>query len=362
MRVLGYLSREVFHCMLILMIILLLIMVSNTFVHYLSQAATGSMSSSAVLNLISFTLPNFIVILIPIAFFLALVVSFGKLFADNELLVLLACGLSWKALIRMGFKMALVLSIAVGFLSFWLVPKMLQHRDQLQIAAQNNSAMTDVQTGQFLVLKSGQQVIYVGSMLKPNTSNTASVGAQFQNLFMYEQLPAGGEKITFAPYATQTYDPELQQEALILDSGEQYKLVPGQKDVQQVEFEHYKIPVTYGLISEQSRRVSALSSWDLIQADSISSWNELVWRLSQCLTVFVLLLLGLSICWVPPRRSRYLKIIPAILIFMIYFNLLAMAHNWANTGWVPVIINVWGVHLLFLLTSGIILWRRERYL
>ncbi len=336
------------------MVILLLIMVSNTFVHYLSQAASGTISSSAVLNLISFTLPNFIVILIPITFFLAIVISFGKLFSDNELLVLLACGLSWKKIIKMGLRMAFFLAVSVGILSFWLVPKMLQHRDQLQASAQSNSAMTDLQTGRFILLNQGKQVVYVGSANKTNT--------EFGKLFMYEQGPKGEQKVTFAPHGTTLYDSQLQQQVLVLDTGNQYKLIPGRQDVQMISFDHYKVPVDYTSTSAQSQRMSSASTLSLIQEHSFQAMNELVWRLSQCVTVFVLLFLGLAICWVPPRKSRYIKLIPAVLIFIIYFNLLAVSHNWATTGWLPLIINVWGVHLLFLLISGAVLWKREHFL
>ncbi len=333
------------------MVILLLIMVSNTFVRYISEAASGTMSSGAVLNLISFTVPNFIVILIPITFFLALVLTLGRLFADSELLVLFACGFSWANLIKMGLKIALVLACFVAFLSFWLVPKMLSYRDDLQASSQGASQVTDLQTGRFIVLNNGNQVVYVGAANSENTD--------FRKIFMFEKQSHDFQKITLAPTATQNFDTELKGQALILKQGEQYRFAPTELKTQVTHFDQYKFPINYSSRASQSSRMSALSTLALIKDGSLPAINELIWRASQVVTVFVLLFLGLAICPVPPRKSRYIKLIPAVLIFMIYFNLLAISKSWGSTQWIFLLINVWWVHLLFLSTALIILWLRD---
>lgn len=351
LRIVRYLSREVFHCMLVLMLIFLFIMVSNTFVRYISAAASGTMSSSAVLNLISFTVPNFIVVLIPITFFLALVITLGRLFADSELLVLLACGLSWADLIKMGLKLAFFLALCVAFLSFWLVPKMLSYRDNLQAASQGSSQVSDLQTGRFILFNNSQQVIYVGEANKTNT--------QFRKLFMFEQEPHGVQKVTLAPEASQSFDKDLNNQALILNHGAQYKFSMTSPNIQENNFYSYKLPINYSSRASQNSRLSALSTWALMQDGSIQAVNEMIWRTSQVVTVFVLLFLGLAICYVPPRKSRYIKIIPAVLIFMIYFNLLAISKSWGSSHWILLIINVWWVHLLFLSLSLSVLFLRD---
>jgi len=338
--------------MLVLMLVLLLIMVSNTFVRYISEAASGSISSSAVLNLISFTVPNFIVILIPITFFLALVITLGRLFSDSELLVLFACGLSWADLIKMGLKLAFFLALCVAFLSFWLVPKMLAHRDNLQAASQGTSQVSDLQTGRFILFNNGQQVLYVGESNKTNT--------EFRQLFMFEKEPNNFQKITLAPEASQDFDKDLNNQALILNHGAQYKISTESPSVQVTNFYEYKLPINYSSKASQNSRLSALSTWALIQDGSIPAINEIIWRASQVATVFVLLFLGLAICYVPPRKSRYIKIIPAVLIFMTYFNLLAVSKSWGSSNhWLFLIINVWWVHLLFLSISLMILFFRD---
>jgi len=60
---------------------------------------------------------------------------------------------------------------------------------------------------------------------------------------------------------------------------------------------------------------------------------------------------------VSPRKGRYGGLAMAVLVFVVYFNLLATAKVWVEQGVIPVPVGVWWVHLLpvalaFLLLNG----------
>lgn len=338
--------------MLVLMIILLLIMVSNTFIRYLSQAAAGSINSSAVINLISFTVPNFIVTLFPITLFLAIIMAFGKLFADNELLVMFACGLSWRALIKTVMMIAMVVAVLVGVLSFWLVPTMLSHRDILKANAQNKNQVGAIQSGRFMMLNNGQNVVYIGKADADKKS--------MKDLFMYESAKGKQPpKLTLAPVATQVISHITNGTAVQLENGMQYKVIAGKQNVQLVHFDHYTLPINVTSIDQASRRVTSMSTFALIHDGSKAAISELMWRISQPISVFVITLLGLALCRVKPRKGRYSRLIPAVLVFIIYFNLLAASRSWSTLGILPVYISVWWVHLLFLMAALAMIWHYD---
>lgn len=352
MIILRYLSREVFHSMLVLMIILLLIMVSNTFIRYLSQAAAGSINSSAVINLISFTVPNFIVSLLPITLFLSVVITFGKLFADNELLVMFACGLTWRQLLKTTLLIAVFVALLVAVLSFWLVPKMLSHRDSLKAAAQSKNTVGSIQAGRFIPINNKQDVVYIGSADADNK--------KMKSLFMY-QAATNDEppKITLAPVGEQTISQLAKRPAVALQRGSQYEMKATQKDLQIVHFKRYILPVNVRTIDQVNQRVTSMSTTELLKDASRPAISELIWRFSQPVTVFVVTILGVALCRVRPRKGRYSKLLPAVLIFIIYFNLLAASRSWATLGVIPAYISVWWVHLIFFILSMGYIWHLD---
>ncbi len=78
-------------------------------------------------------------------------------------------------------------------------------------------------------------------------------------------------------------------------------------------------------------------------------------------SVIVLLLLAVPLCKSSPRQGRYGRLVVAILLFVIYFNLLATARYWVGEGSVPAVIGLWWVPVLPVLLT-IVLLNSERLL
>lgn len=338
--------------MLLLFVILLLVMVSNTFIRYLSQAAAGSMSPGAVINLISFTVPNLIVTLLPICFFLSIVLSYGKLFADNELLVMFACGMRWRWLMKITLMIAIIVAIIVAVLSFWLVPKMLSSRDSLKANASGQNQISTVQPGRFILANNGTQVVYVGQITDKKT--------KMHKLFMFQEAEGSSPpKVTVAPRGHKITDQKTGQSSIVLENGHQYTGSPGHLDYQTTDFQQYTVPVSVKTISQQDERVTSMSTKALFVDGSTAAWAEIMWRISQPVSVFVVCLMGVALCRVRPRAGRFQKLLPAVLIFIVYFNLLAAARSWTTLGVVPMWLSIWWVHALFALISILVIWNYD---
>jgi lipopolysaccharide export system permease protein len=50
-----------------------------------------------------------------------------------------------------------------------------------------------------------------------------------------------------------------------------------------------------------------------------------------------------------PRKNRYLTIFPAIIFYIIYFNVLLVAKHWVELGKVSIALGVWWVHGIVIL-------------
>jgi lipopolysaccharide export system permease protein len=59
---------------------------------------------------------------LPLAFFLAVLLTFGRLYVENEMSVLKACGISERKLLGYTMSIAACLALFVGGLSLYITP------------------------------------------------------------------------------------------------------------------------------------------------------------------------------------------------------------------------------------------------
>ncbi len=68
--------------------ILLLIFMSNQFVIYINRAASGKLPSILIFKLLLLELPNLAALLLPLGFYVSLLIAYGRLYAESEMTVL----------------------------------------------------------------------------------------------------------------------------------------------------------------------------------------------------------------------------------------------------------------------------------
>ena len=346
-----YVLREILHTMVTMMIVLLVIMVSVVFVRYLSDAASGQMTLAAVVTMVGVILPSYLALLIPICFFLAIVLVLGKLFEDSELLVMFACGLSWKQVTLYIVQLGVVLALIVALISLYVMPVMSYHQDNLeQISKQKANALSLVETGRFISLRDGQEVIYIGqSGAHKNNS---------RDIFIYRQL-GKEQQIVLAPkgYMEQATNG---QQSLVLENGRVYQGHVDAINWQLAQFKQYKAHVVQPEEISANSDLSAKSTWSLLHHSDTQKQAGFQWRMSLPIATIVVGLLGVAICYIGPRRGRYTKLFNALLIFIIYFNLVALGRSWVAHSVLPSWLGIWIIHIAFMLVALLKIYQLEQ--
>src|SRR5690606_39758365 len=97
-------------------VILLVVAMITRFLQYLSDAVAGEISSDILLRLMAYRLPDFLLVILPFALFLGILLAYGRMYADNEMTVLRACGFSQKKLVSMTVTAALLLAVVAAVL------------------------------------------------------------------------------------------------------------------------------------------------------------------------------------------------------------------------------------------------------
>jgi lipopolysaccharide export system permease protein len=87
---------------------------------------------------------------------------------------------------------------------------------------------------------------------------------------------------------------------------------------------------------------------DLLRKKSLTYTAEIQWRISLVLSLLILALLAIPLSNSSPRKGRFSKIFPAIIIYFLYSNLLNVAQSLVKKGDLPPMIGMWWVHIIFL--------------
>ena len=135
MIVFRYLSRQLLQAMAAVTLVLLVVALTGRFIQYLGQAVAGELATDALFLLIIFRLPDFLLVIVPLAFFLSILLVYGRMYAENEMVVLIASGFSERKLVRMSLGFAALVMFLVGSLSLVLAPWGVRKTEELLQAA-----------------------------------------------------------------------------------------------------------------------------------------------------------------------------------------------------------------------------------
>ena len=187
MIIFRYLSRQIFQVMTAVTLILLVVVMISRFLGYLGQAVAGEISSDILLRLMLFRLPEFLLVIIPFALFLGILLAFGRMYSENEMTVLSACGYSQKRLATATVLAASLLSVFMGVLSLQVAPLGLQNTEQLLESQDELTELDLIVAGQFQRFAEGLRTTYAESI------STTPAGRLLNNTFVAWRQPGGVE-------------------------------------------------------------------------------------------------------------------------------------------------------------------------
>lgn len=350
MIIFRYITREVLTSTLAVTAVLMLIITSARLIKYLSDAAAGKLEAGAVLLVLFYRMPGFLELLLPLGLFLGILLAYGRLCLDSEMVVLKATGFSDHRLLKYAYGPTLVVSILVMVLSLWLTPLGLQKAEELLAAQDARSELELVTPGRFLSQSSGQ-VTYA----------EAVAGDQLRQVFLSRRGEDGRPNILIAEAAERRIFPEAQQRFLVLLNGYRYDGRPGEKDLTRIRYTEYGVQLEEPELAAEIREVDAKPTQMLLVSDNVRDRAALHWRFSLPALVLVVALLAVPLSYTNPRQGRFAKLIPSILLYLVYMAFLTSARSSVESGASPILL--WSVHLMFLGIAANLLylgtyWRR----
>lgn len=346
-----YLVVEILKSSVATTLILFIILMSNTLGRVLSDISEGKTPIEALLPVLVGQSIHILALLLPLGFFLGVVFAFGRLYKDHELVVLQACGFGYRQLYSAVIKIMLpVLAISLWF-SLWLGADMQQRAIKIVDEKENVHEFQQLKVGQFNENKNSDQVFFMQSM-SPDRMEIQNIVISRQGLQndVLETAQSGRHKL----------DENTGDLFLEVGPGTRYEGTAGEADYRVIDFKRHGI-----LLKKKPSHVSTLDSdekyfSDVMASSALKDRVELWWRISIPVTLLILGLLAVPLSYIAPRQGRYGKIGLSILVFIVYLNMLGLTRSALENGSVPMWINFWWVHGLFILLTIVLLLIRNR--
>jgi lipopolysaccharide export system permease protein len=346
-----YLITEVFITQVAVGLVLGLVIVGGTFVRLLGMSAGGSLPVDLLAPLVAVESLKAMVLLTPVALFLAIMLTLGRLYRDSEMTALQAAGVGQRRLYRGLLLLAVPLAALLLWLMFFVFPWASAKSNTIQREGQQRMSLAAVEAGRFLSLASGRAVGFVGALGKG--------GRRLENIFV-QAGNAHTPVVVLANSGTQHTDPANGQRVLSLNDGVRYDGHAGMADYRILQFKHYQAMIVMPSVGGGAGKRNARSSLELWREGSMADLAELQWRLSVPLSVLILTFIAVPLSYARPRQGRFGQLALAILLYVFYANLILISKSWMEHGDVPSWLGMWWPHLALLALGALMWWRRSR--
>jgi len=344
-------------------VILLFIFMGNMFVRYLNYVANGKYAAWVLIHIVLLQVPILLALLLPLGVYLGILIGYGRLYNDSEMTVLSACGLSYRRLVWITFKFAVLVMVGVALLSLWLQPLVTLRSKEVLAEAKSGSILQTIMPGRFQVINNGKKVYYIEKVSRNH--------GEMHNVFMAEKVKPDKDArsrdllwaVMSAAGAHQTVDKKTGDDYLVSTDGNFYKGRAGGYHYQMINFKQYAARLSVTPLTAIAMDADITPTSQLIAAAFVDrkAASELQWRLSIPFSVLVLALLALPLSQLKPRQGKFARILPAILLYVIYVDLLFLARAWIQSGRIPPWLGMWWIHAIFLALALVLILRQAQW-
>ncbi|MBS03110.1 MAG: LPS export ABC transporter permease LptF [Gammaproteobacteria bacterium] len=353
MIIYRYFAREVCFTTLAVAGIVLVIAMGWRFSGYLNDAADGLLTRDVLLILMAYRLPGFLELILPVSFFLAILLTYGRMYVDSEMIVLKSCGLSPTRLVTMTLGLAAIVVSVMVPITLWLKPAGEARVAALFREQRNLTEFDTLAAGRFQSLRSGQRVTYAEEL-----ADDGRLNGIFITELRGEAGPGPKDVVTVvADRGAQQLDVDGAR-FLVLRDGQRYRGKPGDHDYQVIDYEEYGQLVEKSQARARAQRRTAIPTWDLESTDPREG-SELQWRISIILMVPMIAVMAVPLSRVNPRQGRFTRLIPGMILCFMYVVLLSTARSAVEREQIPMTIGLWWIHAAYLVLVAVLL-RNER--
>ncbi|MCP4878590.1 MAG: LPS export ABC transporter permease LptF [Gammaproteobacteria bacterium] len=348
----AYLAREILKTSLATMLVLYVILMSNAFGRILADIADGDIPQQALWAVMLSQSVNILSPLLPIGVFLGIVFTLGRMYKDHEIVVMNACGIGNREIYKPVAMVLIPMFLFSAYASLSLNAQMQANALTTIDEEENRHEFQQVKPGQFNQAKDGDSVFYMDSLSDDKLElKQVILGQSSQDLIVLETAESGRQ-------STDEVGGDL---FLVVGPGRRIEGKAGQKDFTIIDYERHGV-----LLKKQKKTIDSRirsiekNLRELWNSSRISDRVELQWRIAIPFVLLTLAILAVPLSYISPRQGRFGKFGYALLAYIVYLNLLALTRAQLEAQNLPMALNFWWVHLVFIILAAALLYRLNK--
>ena len=331
-----YISNEVSRFFVVTCFVLVVIFTTFSLGRYLVDANAGLLKFTEVIQLTGLKALISLEVLLPVSFYLAVMIGMGRLHTDSEIYAMRALGISEKRALRPVMILALALAIVIAVFSTFVRPWAYNRVYEIKSEASASSEIDRIQPSQFYVFEDRDRTVFVqsisndgkdlhGVFIRDGQANNLQVISAATGQFEYLVRPLFN-RITL--YNARVFKRVQDGPDVFARFGSISLWIPAEKPTVK---KYFSESITTGTLRKSSR-----------PADKA----EFQWRLLTPVSTLLLALLAIPLSRSRPRQGRYARTLLSLVVYAVYFSLLDISRSWVQQDiatsiwWVPTILGL----------------------
>ena len=342
-----YLLKNLIVILIAIFLIISLVIFGNQFVMTAQKSVEHGIPLSELMPIVGFNMLRDLPIILSLSFFLSIIISISQLYRNSEAVVMNSFGIGDRNIMNLIKPLSIVIFLLIFSLSMYAVPWAKNQKSLTEDVTINASDFSFITEGKFESFKNGEIVFYAS-----DSSSISNSGEQnMEEIFIYVSNK-DSPIVVLASKATKYTDSKNESIYLRLKDGLRYEGLPGDENVNILNFDKYDLEIVSGEVQKSLSNFSEIeekTSIDLFLAGGLLANAEIQWRLSQPISILILSIIGVLLGKTSPRTGKGVNLLFGVIIFMLYNNGLLVAKNSIESGQLNPIIGLWFIHILMIL-------------
>lgn len=341
--------RELWRSFVGTLVVLLTVVLTMVLIRILAQATRGTFAPGDVGLVLGYTVLGQVPMLLALALFISVVAVLSRLWRESEMVVWQVSGVRQMSFLRPLLQMGVPVLLGVALMTLVARPWAQSQTQTIKSRYDQRSDIARVQPGIFQSSSDGSRVFFIDSH--------SDAGGAGRNVFIVLTRNGRETVITAQEGRIET---DAGQRYLHLNHGERTETDLRKGDKVLSRFDSARVLIgevnTDHDAQPEARSLSTAALWG---SASLDAKGELVWRLGLIWASFNMMLAGLGLAAGNARRSSGWSLVFALLVFVVYFNLLSLTQSWVSTAklgpWTGLIV----VHGTLTAAALLRLWWRD---
>lgn len=323
-----------------------------------------NLSLWAVLSMIFFTMPSFLVFIIPMSVMLTILLTFLRLSSDNEIVAIKSCGMSIYGLLVPVLLFSMLGFFLTIFMTLYGVPKSKAYLEEMSLRVAASNVDIGLKERTF-------NDTFKGVMLYVNRIDARN--RKLVDVFIEDKRKPDIVSTVVAPEGRLIGEPEKYIYHLILSNGTIHQTNPGERSANSIQFDTYTLSLDFKQqMAKAAKRKKDRDEMSVAELQQYIQSSEhkgekyhkakiaLHQRFSIPVACLTLGLLAFPLGLQSKSTKRSFGLILCLFFFFLYYVLQTAGYSFGKSGVYPPAIGMWVPNLIMAVIGLIFLFQTGR--